>query len=259
MKKLTASILCFSVLNFLAAALAAPPDAEQLTKAAQEAFLNLDSVKFSQIVAVDGTPVSTSTAGISFADRLMYLEQKQGPMSVTVYFVNDTLYAKLPGRGWNILDDPAHPAMQTYKKFFDKRSLATIGNVDYQKSGLALDYNGKEEIQGGLCHKVSYHIVDKEKFIEAAQDQTTALQEFMPEQDRQMFREHMQMVIDRQDEEAFYTQWIRESDNRTAKIEYRMPLPPDNELGNRIENETYYYDYNEPISIDVPEISSGAE
>jgi len=243
-------IVVISIFSLLTDSAYSQDVVEVLTKA-REAIKNLKVVK-TKGKTMSGSVYTIENNGvIDYENRSFSIIQSQADKAVSsIYFIEETTYM------YNGMIDSwikFGEDLGMFANVLDKDKLFSFFPADYEGTGFKMNIVGEEEVEGQLCYVVTSNIVDKalaKKFI------IKLLDSFVSEQIVDQFSKNPEAkdaYVEQYIASAKSTQWISKDNFFVMKINDKNEQN-DGQGGIVIlENETIYYDFNQPAIIELPD------
>jgi len=242
-------IVAIGIFSLLADSAYSQDVGEVLTKA-REAIKNLKVVKTKGKTITGSVYTIENNGVIDYENRSFSIIQSQADEVVgSIYFIDETTYM------YNGMIDSwikFGEDLGMFGNILDKDKLFSFFPVDYEGTGFKLDIVGEEEVEGKLCYVLTSNIVDKKLAKEFV---LKLLNNFVSEQVVN------QLSKDPEARDAYVEQYIASAESRQwiskdnfFVIKVNDKNEQDDGKGGTIalENEVIYYDFNQPVTIELP-------
>ncbi len=223
---------------------------------AKKAVFSLTSVKTKGKTVTGGVDVTYSRGAIDYVhNRFFVIENKGDKIMSRIYLKDNTTYV------YNGVLDSWHKFGQDvsiFKDLLNRKKLFAFFPVDFAKTGLSLEITGEEEVEGVSCHVIVSKIADLEK---TKQFMVKFLDDFFPAQLSRQMRQNQALLdnfLNSHTQDLEYIQWISKDKFWVVKAvkKYRQATGPGESIA--IGREVIYYDFNQPVTIEIPEAAKEA-
>ncbi len=223
---------------------------EVLAKA-KEAAMGLDRVKIEGESVTGNVSTTKNEGAIDYDKKSFYVVEKDGDKIINAMYLKDGVTYMFNG------------TMDTWFKFgkeldffsgmLDKEQLFSFFPEDYKEAGFEIKLLPEEKVGGQPCYVISSTIVDKEK---AKEFMVKFLDRFVSEEVAKQIKSNKQLLdnyLDTYVQDSESVQWISKDNFFVLKVNSqnrRTAGPGESVL---VENTVRYYDFNEPVSITIPQ------
>ncbi len=225
-------------------------DVTEILIKARKATRSLDTVKTKGTTIAGSVYTVENQGAIDYGNRRFSMIQEQKGIGVgSIYFIDEMTYMHNEIlNSWIKFGED----LGMFGNILDKEKLFSFFPVDYKGTGFKMDIIGEEEVEGQLCYIVASSMVDKElakKFV------IKLLDNFVSEQLANQFSKDEKAkdaYIDQYLESSKSTQWISKDNFFIVKINDKNEQNDGQGKTILLENEAIYYDFNQPVTIELP-------
>ena len=224
---------------------------------AREAAKNLETVKikgrtlFGPEIKIDNQGVIDYVKG-----QFSIIQTQNEIMLSAVYYVDKFTYMY---NGMLVSWIKFGEDLDMFGDILNKEKLLSSFPVDFKGTGFNVEILREEEVQGQLCYVLESSVVDEKS---AKEFMLKFLDKFVSGQVARSLKDNKEardQYLDKYVKNSNSVQWIAKDNFYAIKVVNK--LKQENDKGEMIEvkNEAIYYDFNQPVKIELPEDAKGAK
>jgi len=224
---------------------------------AREAAKNLETVKTKGKTSVGSELIIDNQGVVDYVNEQFSITQVQNETILSAIYYVDKLTYLYNGMlaSWIKFGDD----LSMFGDILNKEKLFSSFPVDFKGTGFNIEILREEEVQGQLCYVLESSVVDVKL---AKEFMLKFLDKFVSDQVVRNLKENkeaMDQYLEEYVENTNSFQWISKDNFYAIKVVNN--LKKENEKGELIEvkNEAIYYDFNQPVKIELPEDAKEAK
>ena len=224
---------------------------------AREAVEGLETVKNKGTTLVGEEYVINNNGAMDYVNNRFSITQTKDDATLSaIYYLDNTTYMYNGMlKSWIKFGED----LNMFSDILDKKKLTSAFPVDFKGTGFSIDIIGEEEIEGQQCYILNSVVVDKElakkfmiKFLSSFSSKQVAEQ---LEKDKEAMEAYLEQYL----EGSESTQWIAKDSFFVVKVINKNKQENAHGVEVFVENEAIYYDFNQPITIELPEDAKTAK
>jgi len=224
---------------------------------AREAVESIETVKTKGRTSVGSGYTIKNDGVIDYVNKRFFITQTQDEMILgAIYYIDTTTYM-YNGilKSWIKFGGD----LNMFNDILDKEKLLSAFPVDFEGTGFKIDILGEEEVEGQLCYVLQSSVADeglaKEFMIKFLDKFTSEQIASNLEKNKGALDEYLEQYIKNSDS----IQWISKDNFFAVKVVNKYSQENDKGVLVPVENEAIYYDFNQPVKIELPEDAEAAE
>lgn len=224
---------------------------------AREAAKSLKTVKTRGKTLVGSKYTIKNDGVIDYVNKRFYITQTQDAEILNaIYYIDDTTYMYNGVlKSWVKFGED----LNIFGDVLDKEKLLSAFPVDFKGTGFQIAILGEEETEGQPCYILQSTVVDeglaKEFMIKFLDKFTSGKIANSLKEDKGALNEYLEQYIKNSDS----TQWVSKDNFFVVKTSNKYIQNNEQGLAVTVENETIYYDFNQPVTIELSDDAQGAK
>ncbi len=248
-KEMIIGVFLFSFLIFQGNLLA--QEINQVIAKSKEAQNSVTSVKIKGKTITGSIDVTDNEGEIDYTNRKFFAAEKKDLQLLRTVYVKDGIAYMYNGfvDSWLKFGQDINPVGDV----FDKEKVFSQFPDNYAEAGFSVEFLEEEAIDGHPCYVIEGKVIDSEKAAKFAYD---FLDRFVSTQIAVMLKENKEMLQDylktyMQDSQSRI--WIAKDSFLILKVvsRHKQLAGPDESVS--VEKETSFYDFNQPVNIEIPQ------
>ncbi|MDD3296975.1 MAG: hypothetical protein PHU64_06390 [Candidatus Omnitrophica bacterium] len=229
----------------------------QIITDAKKAVEGLKSVKMKGKTLTGAVNTTHEEGAIDYGKREFFGLEKSDSKVMSMIYIEEGVTYLYNGifQAWYKFDK----SLGLFDAVFDKDKLFSFFPNSWEEAGFRVSRLADEDIEGEPCFCVKSVVIDKDKAKDFA---LRFLDKFVAPQIAQELKkdkEFLNSYLDLYMSGSEYTQWISKSSSLVIKtlLKHSQMTGPSESV--EVETETVYYDFNKPLTLEVPKEAYDAE
>ena len=224
---------------------------------ARKAAESLETVRTKGKTSVGSGYTIENDGAVDYVNKRFSIIQTQDETILSaIYYINNTTYMYNGMlKSWIKFGED----LNMFGDILDKEKLLSAFPVDFEGTGFKIEMLGDGEVEGQLCYVLQSSVVDAglaKKFMIKFLDKFTSGQiADNLEKDKEALDEYLERYIKNSDS----IQWISKDNFFAVKVVNKYTQENDRGVLVTVESEAIYYDFNQPVMIELPEAALGAK
>jgi len=224
---------------------------------AREAAKSLETIKTKGKTSVGPEYAIRNDGVIDYVNKRFFITQTQGKIVLSaIYYIDNTTYMYNGAlASWIKFSED----LNMFGDVLDKEKLLSAFPIDFEGTGFKIDILGAEDVEGQPCYILQSSVADERL---AKEFMSKFLGKFISgqmasylEKNKAALEEYLEQYI----KNSVSTQWISKDSFHAVKVVNKYSQKNDKGVLVIVENEAIYYDFNQPVNIELPEAALAAK